>query len=451
MHLAQKTIDVFKKKGIEITREEEQGLLIAMLLHDIGHGPFSHALELSIINTSHEQISMMFIEQLNLEFDGKLTIAIEILKKKYKKPFLCQLVSGQIDLDRLDYLKRDSFYTGIPEGSIHQDRIISMMHVHNGKMVFEKKAIYSIESFLLARRFMYWQVYYHKINLLAEHLLVNILKRAKDIFALGRLDTENKRLEYFLNRKPFVKKDTDTVKAFSELDDMDIFGSVKSWRYSNDKVLSTLSQMLVNRELPTVEILDEMPYSKDMDSLKKMTAEKYFISLEEADYFVFIGKIENLTYDKNNECLKLHTYLHITDDSHTLYGFFDKAERQIFKLLISVSGVGTATARTMLSSMHPTKIKQAIINDDTRSITTVKGIGLKTAKRIVIDLRDKMLKQFPDDLQPEHSHPNKLEALSALEVLGFLPKQSEKVVDSILKGGENISVEELIKRALKRL
>ena len=201
IHLMQKAIRVLRFKQVEISKEEENGLLIAILLHDIGHGAFSHALEHSIVdNISHEEISLKFKKKLNNEFDNKLSLAIEIFEGKYHRKFLCQLISSQLDIDRLDYLRRDSFYTGVTEGNISSDRLIAMMNVKNDELVIEQKGIYSVEKFLIARRLMYWQVYLHKTGLVAENMLVNVLKRAKELANKGEELFATKPLKYFFDK-----------------------------------------------------------------------------------------------------------------------------------------------------------------------------------------------------------------------------------------------------------
>src|SRR5690554_2870296 len=241
MHLTLKAIEVIRSKGQEITAEEAKATAIGILLHDIGHGPFSHALEYSIVkNVTHEDISTFFMEKLNKEFNGQLDLAIEIFENRYHKPFLHQLISGQLDMDRLDYLKRDSFFTGVSEGVINTDRIISMLNVHDDQLCVEAKGIYSIEKFIIARRLMYWQVYLHKTVLSAENLVVNILKRAKKLALKGEELFCSDALHFFLyherDKVSFIN-DEEVLFQFSELDDFDIMASIKMWRKNKDKVL----------------------------------------------------------------------------------------------------------------------------------------------------------------------------------------------------------------------
>ena len=229
MHLMQKAIQVLRFKEVEITKEEEEGLLIAILLHDIGHGPFSHAMEHSIVNEiHHEHISLLFMEALNDNFNGSLTLAIQIFKGTYPKKFMNQLVSGQLDIDRADYLKRDSFFSGVAEGNINSERIITMLNVFNGELVVEEKGIYSVEKFLVARRLMYWQVYLHKTSLVAEQLLIRVLKRAKELVDNGVSLQASSALSFFIHQKISGDDFNETIlKTFSRLDDYDIISAMK--------------------------------------------------------------------------------------------------------------------------------------------------------------------------------------------------------------------------------
>jgi hypothetical protein len=298
VYLMQKAVRVLRFKQIEISEEEENALYIAILLHDIGHGPFSHALEHSIVNgVSHEEISLKFMQILNKKFDGKLNLAIEIFEGKYPRKFLCQLISSQLDIDRLDYLKRDSFYTGVTEGNISSDRLIVMMDVANDELVIEQKGIYSVEKFLIARRLMYWQVYLHKTGLVAENMLVNVLKRAKELAENGVKLFASAAFHYFLYNKIDKENFTDnTLEMFSKLDDYDILLSIKEWVNHEDKVLSTLSKMIVERKLLKVEIQSE-PFSDVYISSKlKKIQEKLNFTEAEINYFVFSQEIKNQAY-----------------------------------------------------------------------------------------------------------------------------------------------------------
>ena len=298
MHLMQKAVRVLRFKQIEISKEEENALYIAILLHDIGHGAFSHALEHSIVSgISHEEISIKFMKKLNNEFKGKLDLAIEIFEGKYKRKFLCQLISSQLDIDRLDYLRRDSFYTGVTEGNISSDRLIVMMNVKNDELVIEKKGIYSVEKFLIARRLMYWQVYLHKTGLVAENTLVNVLKRAKVLAEKGVELYASSSLKYFLynqiNENNFTDK---TLEMFAKLDDYDVLSAIKEWVHHNDKVLSLLAKMIVDRKLLRIEMQKDAFKEQQVLKIKNKFAKKLNLTEEEINYFVFSHQIKNQAY-----------------------------------------------------------------------------------------------------------------------------------------------------------
>lgn len=301
MHLMGKALSVLKSKGHSISEAESAAATIAILLHDIGHGPYSHTLEKSIVSQiPHEYLSLLFMERLNKQFKGKLSLAIEIFKGTYKKKFLHQLVSSQLDMDRMDYLNRDSFFTGVHEGVIGYDRIIEMLDIHKDSLVVEAKGVYSIEKFIIARRLMYWQVYLHKTVLVAEQLLVVILQRAKDLVKAGeRVDT-TPALEVFL-RKTYTKKDfmnqSKLLDVFAALDDYDVFSSVKIWQNHPDRVLSMLSKNMIDRKLPKVELTNEKPDSKKIGKLNNLVKKKYKISEEEVKYFVFLESTSNYAYN----------------------------------------------------------------------------------------------------------------------------------------------------------
>jgi len=299
LHLMQKAINVLRVKGINISKEEENALCIAILLHDIGHGPFSHALEHSIVTgITHEEISLKYMKQLNKEFEGKLDLAIEIFTGKYHRLFLQQLISSQLDIDRLDYLKRDSFYTGVAEGNISSDRLIAMMNVVDDELVIEKKGIYSVEKFLIARRLMYWQVYLHKTSLGAEYMLVKVLKRAKEL-AEKNIDLFcSSSLHHFLYNKTNQDNfDTSTLDLFSKLDDYDLLSAIKEWTNHSDKIISNLSNMIVNRNLLKVEIYDEQVSEIDVSNHIKRFMKTSGLSNKQASYFVFNGDISNQAYN----------------------------------------------------------------------------------------------------------------------------------------------------------
>lgn len=299
LHLMQKAINVLRVKGINISKEEENALCIAILLHDIGHGPFSHALEHSIVTgITHEEISLKYMKQLNKEFEGKLDLAIEIFTGKYHRLFLQQLISSQLDIDRLDYLKRDSFYTGVAEGNISSDRLIAMMNVVDDELVIEKKGIYSVEKFLIARRLMYWQVYLHKTSLGAEYMLVKVLKRAKEL-AEKNIDLFcSSSLHHFLYNKTNQDNfDTSTLDLFSKLDDYDLLSAIKEWTNHSDKIISNLSNMIVNRNLLKVKIYDEQVSEIDVSNHIKRFMKTSGLSNKQASYFVFNGDISNQAYN----------------------------------------------------------------------------------------------------------------------------------------------------------
>lgn len=310
MHLMSLAVNVIRKKGHEITEDEERAVLIAILLHDIGHGPFSHALEYDIVNkVSHEDISSFFIQRLSEEFDGKLDLTLLIFQNKYtKKPFLYQLVSSQLDVDRMDYLNRDSFYTGVTEGQIGSDRIIEMLNVRHGNLVLEEKAIYSVEKFLVARRFMYWQVYLHKTVVAAEYMLIHILRRAKQLFAEGGNLFASPALTFFLSNNietSDFKNNPEVLNTFSQLDDFDIMGAVKVWQNHPDKVLSLLSTRLVNRQLFKIEISKEH-FSPDRIQLEKeIIKQQLDLNDEEVEFFVYSEILTNNAYNQNKQNINL--------------------------------------------------------------------------------------------------------------------------------------------------
>ncbi|HLT49082.1 MAG TPA: HD domain-containing protein [Aequorivita sp.] len=307
MFLMQKAVQVLLSKGVEVSEKEEEALYVAILLHDIGHGPFSHAMENSIVeNISHEQISLLFMEALNRKFNKQLTLAIQIFKDEHPRKFLHQLVSGQLDMDRLDYLKRDSFYTGVPEGTVNAQRLIAMLNVKDDKLVVEEKGIYSVENFLVARRLMYWQVYLHKTGIVAEQLLVRVLKRAKQLSAQGVVLPASISLKFFLNNNINSNDFSDEVlDTFSKLDDYDIISAMKMWVGSDDFVIKNLSKMLLNRDLLKVKVKSK-PFSiQKIKEKRKNLIEKFNISEEEASFFVFYGKLENQAYSMEKDTINL--------------------------------------------------------------------------------------------------------------------------------------------------
>ncbi|MDO1500523.1 HD domain-containing protein [Winogradskyella maritima] len=307
MHLMQKAVSVLRFKGIAISEDEESALYIAILLHDIGHGPFSHAMEHSIVSgISHEEISLHFMEELNTEFNGRLTLAIQIFKGEYVRKFMNQLVSSQLDMDRADYLKRDSFYTGVAEGNINSERLITMLNVKDDAIVIEEKGIYSVEKFLVARRLMYWQVYLHKTGLVAEQLLTRVLKRAKELVEQGVTLQASKPLMYFLeNTIDASNFKSEALSTFSKLDDYDIVSAMKDWQYHSDFVLKNLCEMIINRELLKIKLKNKPIDKSEVKKHKSALMEKYGISEEEASYFVFSGSISNQAYKSGKQDINI--------------------------------------------------------------------------------------------------------------------------------------------------
>ena len=301
MHLMADAIQVLRIKGHEITEEERISACIAILLHDIGHGPYSHSLEYILAEgMNHEGISAHFMKALNSEFNGELDMAIDIFKGRYHKKFLHQLVSSQLDVDRLDYLKRDSFYTGVSEGVISTDRIISMLEICDDSLAVEVKGIYSIEKFLIARRLMYWQVYLHKTVIASEKLLINILRRAKFLADRGHELFASPAFHFFLYSsvtKEAFEKDGEILKQFALLDDSDIFLSIKVWMDDSDRLLSDLSRSFVNRDLYKIR-LQSSPFDKaEVEKLRSEVMERKGLTGDEIDYYVFTGTIANNAYD----------------------------------------------------------------------------------------------------------------------------------------------------------
>lgn len=301
LHLMMQAVETLKIKGYIISSEEENALYIAILLHDIGHGPFSHALENSIVhNITHEDLSEIFMNKLNEIYKGQLSTAIDIFKNIYPKNFLHQLVSSQLDMDRLDYLMRDSYFTGVSEGVIGYDRIIKMLAVVNDQLVIEAKGIYSIEKFIISRRLMYWQVYLHKTVISAENLLVKILKRAKELAQNKEQLFATPSLQFFLYNnftKNDFNKDIKILNSFAELDDNDIMSTIKVWSNHHDYILSTLCKYLINRNLFRVELQNKAFPEDLIKKIKKDILKTIPIKEQYIDYFLFNGKITNSAYD----------------------------------------------------------------------------------------------------------------------------------------------------------
>ena len=320
MYLMGLAIETLRNKDHVITGAEEEAVIIAILLHDIGHGPFSHALEHSIVEgISHEDISVMLMHKLNDQFGGRLTMAIDIFKGTYPRKFLHQLVSGQLDMDRMDYLNRDSFFTGVSEGVISSDRIIKMLNVKDDQIAIEEKGIYSIEKFLIARRLMYWQVYLHKTVISAEFMLAKIIKRSRELSLRGEALLATPALMHFLkkpiSRDAFMHEDHH-LETFATLDDTDIMAAVKAWAVHSDFILSKLCRDLVNRSLYQAEITNTPPDKQLIDALTERAIINYGIPAKDASYFVFKDTIGNDAYkpgDGNIRILmKNHTVKDIT-------------------------------------------------------------------------------------------------------------------------------------------
>ena len=296
LHLMQQAIDVLRSKGTPISSEEAEAVCIAILLHDIGHGPYSHALEHNIVNAHHEQLSLWFMEALNREFDGQLTLAIDIFSNRYHKPFLHQLVSGQLDMDRMDYLNRDSFFTGVSEGVIGYDRIIKMLAVHDGNLVVEEKGIYSIEKFLIARRLMYWQVYLHKTNVAAEKMLTCLLKRGRNDIPPGG------QLGWFYQYQDAVTPDI--LPRFALLDDSDIDMALKHWSNSEDLVLQYFASGLLHRHLYRLEWRNTPPDTAESEHIRHR-ARQIMPEAFPDDFLVLQGKESNQAYNESKEPIRI--------------------------------------------------------------------------------------------------------------------------------------------------
>ncbi len=307
MHMMQQAIDVLRYKGIDINDDECNALLATILLHDIGHGPFSHAMEHSIVEeVNHEAISLLFMNNLNAALDGRLDLAIKIFKGEYHRKFMLQLISSQLDMDRMDYLKRDSFYTGVAEGNINSDRLIQMLNVVDDTLVVEEKGIYSVEKFLMARRLMYWQAYLHKTSLVAELILTKILKRARELVRQGSLLPASQPLLYFMEHKVSLEKfDTTILDLFARLDDFDIISALKDWQYHEDVILSTLSKMIINRDLLKIRLSSEKFSKDDVTELTTRFLQHNNILAQDASYFIFKGKIKNQAYSKDLEPIRI--------------------------------------------------------------------------------------------------------------------------------------------------
>lgn len=304
MHLMQNALSVLKDKGIEISAVEEEAAYIAILLHDLGHGPYSHSLENSIIDGSnHEEISLQLMEKLNVEFDGRLNLAISIFKGDYHRLFFHQLVSSQLDVDRLDYLKRDSFFSGVVEGNINPERIISMMNVSNDELVIDAKGTSSVEKFLMARIFMYANVYLHKTSFSAENYLIQVLRRAKELVKSGNNLFATNAFQYFLNNNELGKLSDEGLEYFTRLDDHDVMTSIKEWQYHDDIILSRLAKCIVERTLPKSTLRDQKIDISEIEKERKRVSN--LLGIEDSSYFVEQSEIRITPYNRNHSPIKL--------------------------------------------------------------------------------------------------------------------------------------------------
>lgn len=337
MHLMGRAIYTLRQKGHAITPEEERGVLVAILLHDVGHGPFSHALEHTLIpGVSHEALSLKIMEELNTEFNGELTLAIDIFTNNYPKAFLHQLISSQLDMDRLDYLRRDSFYSGVTEGSVNSERLLTMLNVKDDKLVVDAKGIYSVEKFLVARRLMYWQVYMHKTVLSAEFMLVNILKRAKYLASQGLKLPGTIALQHFL-QADYTWNDFEEnpliLQKFLELDDFDVMSGIKDWTASSDTILGELSRRVTNRNLLKIR-LQEHPFEPEVSlRLAQAIRDQYGFEHGEENYLLIVDKVKNHAYNnKKGHINLLYKDGHISDiseaaDQMTIKALSEPVER----------------------------------------------------------------------------------------------------------------------------
>jgi len=310
MHLMQNTVDSLRNKGQDISGDECEALLIAILLHDVGHAPFSHALEYTLLNVSHEEMSRLIMMRLQRKLGGNLDLAYRIFTDQYERRFFHQLVSSQLDIDRLDYLKRDCFYTGVSEGEIGADRIIKMLDIRNDQVVVEEKGIYSIENFLTARRLMYWQVYLHKASVSAEKMLVSIVRRAQHLLAQGVAVPASSCLSLFLEKQitlADIEQNTDYLEHYTDLDDNDIWCAIKGWQKHSDRVLSTLSQMLLQRKLFRIRLLNQPLENEVIAQLRQEIQQEMKLNSDEISYFLYYGEISNAAYVVEDQKISILT------------------------------------------------------------------------------------------------------------------------------------------------
>ena len=308
-HLMSEAIQNLQQKGQFIFDSEAEAVQAAILMHDIGHGPFSHVLENTLIHgISHEEISLMMMEEINRSMNGQLNLAISIFKGDYPKNFLHQLISSQLDMDRLDYLRRDSFYTGVTEGNIGSARIIKMLNVIDDSLVVEQKGIYSLENYLTTRRLMYWQVYLHRTCVAYEKVLVNMLKRAKELIRKGQQVFASPALLYFLENDidaEWFATHPEALQNYSELDDSDIWSAMKAWKHHQDKILSTLATDMLDRKIFKVEVLEEMPTEERLEELKRTIAQKMDIAYEDAHYMMSLNTIQKDMYNVDDDKIQI--------------------------------------------------------------------------------------------------------------------------------------------------
>lgn len=311
MHLMTRALDTLRSKGVEISDEEYEAAQIAILLHDIGHGPFSHALEYSLLSgVQHESLSFQFMKYLNEEFNGALSITLKIFQNTYERKFFNNLVSSQLDMDRLDYLKRDSFFTGVSEGAIGLDRIISMLNVVDDKIVVEEKGIYSIENFLNARRLMYWQVYLHKTSVAAEKMLINLIIRAKELAKSGEKIYGTEAFSRFLNNEITIEHfqhDKSVLETYGELDDFDIWASIKAWSKSKDKILNYLSNSILKRQLFRIKLTNEPLSKKKLEKLRLSIADEFDLLHADARFLLAYGEVTNEAYIAGGQKINILT------------------------------------------------------------------------------------------------------------------------------------------------
>lgn len=311
MHLMTRTLDSLRSKGVEINDDEYEAAQIAILLHDIGHGPFSHALEYSLLpGVQHESVSFQFMKYLNREFDNALSLTLKIFQNSYHRKFFHQLVSSQLDMDRLDYLKRDSFFTGVSEGAIGLDRIISMLNVVGDQIVVEEKGIYSIENFLNARRLMYWQVYLHKASVSAEKMLINLIIRAKELAASGQEVFATDAFRTFLTNNFTIEdfqQDPEILETFGMLDDFDIWSSIKVWSTSNDKILKFLSESILHRRLFKIKLTNDPLSKRELAKIRTSIVDNYHLMNADARFLMAYGEVTNKAYIAEGQKINILT------------------------------------------------------------------------------------------------------------------------------------------------